>query len=466
MPDWTAEQERAISLKDRKLLVSAAAGSGKTAVLTERICRRVTDRTRPADIDELLVMTFTRAAAAEMRERIRKRLEEETVKETAERPESSRAAQLKRQLLLLDGARITTIDSFCLSVLREHSDLTGLDPSFRVGSEEELSLMRNDILEDFLEEKYEEADPRFMRFADCFSGGRSDSAVPELLERMRKIAESRPWPEEWLKECAGTARKGEGIPEDAPWIRYAFGELRLMGEELLKKAEEAQYLCALPDGPEGYRAAVEEEAEEFKTLCGARTFTEQQEALRKFRPWTSLGRKHPKNVSEEKKKRVKELRDFWKKVVEEHLLPEFGEWDPETVEADLLEEAETVRTVTELTAEYRRRFAEKKREKNILDFSDLEHFALEMLWEKQPDGTRKRSALAEEYRSELKEIYVDEYQDSNEVQEQLLRAITGQGGRCQAVHLRIPAREAGAVPGEIPDLHEGRSRGKSGAGGR
>ena len=141
MPDWTAEQERAISLKDRKLLVSAAAGSGKTAVLTERICRRVTDRTAPADI-----------------------------------------AQLKRQLLLLDGARITTIDSFCLSVLREHSDLTGLDPSFRVGSEEELSLMRNDILEDYLEEKYEEADPRFMRFADCFSGGRSDSAVPELLE--------------------------------------------------------------------------------------------------------------------------------------------------------------------------------------------------------------------------------------------------------------------------------------------
>ena len=103
MPDWTAEQERAISLKDRKLLVSAAAGSGKTAVLTERICRRVTDRTRPADIDELLIMTFTRAAAAEMRERIRKRLEEETVIETSEHPESSRAAQLKRQLMLLDG---------------------------------------------------------------------------------------------------------------------------------------------------------------------------------------------------------------------------------------------------------------------------------------------------------------------------------------------------------------------------
>ena len=264
MPDWTAEQERAISLKDRKLLVSAAAGSGKTAVLTERICRRVTDRTRPADIDELLIMTFTRAAAAEMRERIRKRLEEETVIETSEHPESSRAAQLKRQLMLLDGARITTIDSFCLSVLREHSDLTGLDPSFRVGSEEELSLMRNDILEDYLEEKYEEADPRFMRFADCFSGGRSDSAVPELLEQMRKIAESRPWPEEWLKECAGSTWKGGGIPEDAPWVLYAFTELRLMGEELLKKAEEAQSLCAMPDGPEGYRAAVEEELEELK----------------------------------------------------------------------------------------------------------------------------------------------------------------------------------------------------------
>ena len=428
MPDWTAEQERAFSLKNRKLLVSAAAGSGKTAVLTERICRRVTDRTDPADIDELLIMTFTRAAAAEMRERIRKRLEEETVKETAERPDSSRAAQLKRQIMLLDGARITTIDSFCLNMLREHSDLTGLDPAFRVGSEEELSLMRNDVLVDFLEEKYDEADPRFLRFADCFSGGKSDEAVPELLERMRKIAESRPWPEEWLLECAseaGSAEKEAGIPEDASWIHYAAEEIRLMAEELRKKAEEAQLLCGLPDGPEGYRSMVEEEKAKLDALCTAETFKEQQEALRQFHPWTPLGRKQPKTVSEEKKKRVRELRDFWKKIIDGQLLPDFGDWDPADVAADLRGEAETVRTVTELTAEYRRRFAEKKREKNILDFSDLEHFALEMLWEKQPDGTRKRSALAEEYTAELKEIYVDEYQDSNEVQEQLLLAVTG-----------------------------------------
>ncbi|MBQ7536181.1 MAG: helicase-exonuclease AddAB subunit AddA [Stomatobaculum sp.] len=428
MPEWTAEQERAISLCGRKLLVSAAAGSGKTAVLTERICRRVTDRTKPADIDELLIMTFTRAAAAEMRERIRKRLEEETVKETAEHADSERAVQLKRQLTLLDGARITTIDSFCLSILQEHADLTGLDPSFRVGSEEELSLMRNDILEDFLEEKYEEGDPGFLRFADCFSTGKTDDAVPALLERMRQIAESRPWPEEWLRECAeeaGRTAAGGEAAEESPWIRYIVGDIRLMGTELLKKAEEAQSLCREPDGPAGYRDVVEEELPKLASLCQARTFREQQEALGAFEPWTALKSRQPKTVSEEKKIRVKELRDFWKKIIKDQLIPRFGEWDPETVKADLQEEAETVRVVTELTAEYRRRFAEKKREKNLVDFSDLEHFALEMLWEKHPDGRRTRSALAEEYSSELKEIYVDEYQDSNEVQEQLLLAVTG-----------------------------------------
>ena len=170
---------------------------------------------------------------------------------------------------------------------------------------------------------------------------------------------------------------------------------------------------------------VEEELEKLQRLTEAETFRGQQEALRGFVPWTSLGRKHPKNVSEEKKGRVKALRDFWKKKIDGELIPKFADWTEEETAADLREEAETIRVVTSLTREYRRRFSEKKREKNLLDFSDLEHFALELLWEKQPDGSRRRSAAAEEYAAELKEIYVDEYQDSNEVQEQLLNAITG-----------------------------------------
>ena len=428
MPEWTAEQERAISLKNRKLLVSAAAGSGKTAVLTERICRRVTEREHHADIDRLLIMTFTRAAAAEMRERIRKRLEDETVRETAVNPGSEYAAGLRRQLALLDGARISTIDSFCLDMLREHSDLLGLDPSFRVGSEEELSLLRNDVLEDFLEEKYEEADPAFLNFADCFSAGKTDDAVPELLEKLRRIAESRPWPDEWLESCAEEAEKAPEAflnHEEAPWIRYIWEEIRVFSGKLKEKAEEAVRLASEEDGPSGYLPMAEEELKKLQRLTEADTFRAQQEALRSFVPWTSLGRKHPKNVSEEKKARVKALRDFWKKKIDGELIPKFADWTEEETAADLREEAEIIRVVTSLTREYRRRFSEKKREKNLLDFSDLEHFALELLWEKQPDGSRVRSAAAEEYAAELKEIYVDEYQDSNEVQEQLLNAITG-----------------------------------------
>ena len=176
MTRWTEEQERAIALSDRRLLISAAAGSGKTAVLTERIVARVLDPKHPVDIDELLIMTFTRAAAAEMRERIRRRLED-CLQQALRDGESGIAARAKRELAELDAARITTIDSFCLTVLREHADRLAVDPAFRVGSEEELRILQNDVLEELLEEQYEKADPAFLRFADAFSQGKADLGI-------------------------------------------------------------------------------------------------------------------------------------------------------------------------------------------------------------------------------------------------------------------------------------------------
>ena len=189
MTRWTEEQERAIALSDRRLLISAAAGSGKTAVLTERIVARVIDPKHPVDIDELLIMTFTRAAAAEMRERIRRRLED-CLQQALRDGEAGIAARAKRELAELDAARITTIDSFCLTVLREHADRLAVDPAFRVGSEEELRILQNDVLEELLEEQYEKADPAFLRFADAFSQGKADLGIGEEILALYRFAES------------------------------------------------------------------------------------------------------------------------------------------------------------------------------------------------------------------------------------------------------------------------------------
>ena len=175
MTRWTEEQGRAIALSERRLLISAAAGSGKTAVLTERIVSRVLDETRPVDIDRLLIMTFTRAAAAEMRERIRRRMED-SLEAAVRAGKAGSAARAKRELAALDAAQITTIDSFCLSVLREHADRLPVDPAFRVGSEEELRILKSDVLESLLEEQYEAGRAVFCALRRPFPRGRRTSA--------------------------------------------------------------------------------------------------------------------------------------------------------------------------------------------------------------------------------------------------------------------------------------------------
>ena len=422
---WSEEQELAISLRRRRLLVSAAAGSGKTAVLTERIFRRITDERDPVELDALLIMTFTRAAAAEMRERIRRRLTDELERESAEHGNSARNALLMRQNALLDAAKITTIDSFCLSILREHADLTDLDPSFRVGGEDELSLMKADVMEGVLEDAYAAETPEFLKFVGGFSQGKTDRGIRELLLSVWQFAESSPWPDEWLSDCEAEAQQNALRAENAagsPWFQYILREMRAYGEGYARMAGEALQICDAENGPSGYRSAVQTEKRQLEKLSRAESAEELREALSSF-TWQRLGR-NPKTADPEAAETVKRMRGSWKGDIQrfEEL---FGTGDSEMTAADLRNEAETVLTVTGLVREFRRRYTEKKRERNLLDFGDLEHLSLDLLWEKEPDGSRKRSALAEEYAGRFREIFVDEYQDSNGVQEALLRAIDG-----------------------------------------
>ena len=417
MTRWTEEQERAIALSDRRLLISAAAGSGKTAVLTERIVASVIDPKHPVDIDELLIMTFTRAAAAEMRERIRRRLED-CLQQALRGGEPGIAARAKRELAELDAARITTIDSFCLTVLREHADRLAVDPAFRVGSEEELRILQNDVLEELLEEQYEKADPAFLRFADAFSQGKADLGIGEEILALYRFAESLPWPEEWLLRVeAETERTGGDVSESA-YARYMAEEFRKLGAELCGFAEEAQLLCE-EGGLNGYEGAVQSDLGKLQRLRAAEDYPSACLALTAFQSYDRLGR-NKKDSDPDCASRVKSLREFWKKALKKPL-EAFGRGEADC--ADRVEDAETVRTLIGLARDFSARFLAKKREKNLLDFSDLEHETLALFWESDAAGKRHPSEIAREYQAAFREIYVDEYQDSNGVQEELLRAI-------------------------------------------
>lgn len=417
MTRWTEEQERAIALSDRRLLISAAAGSGKTAVLTERIVARVLDPKHPVDIDELLIMTFTRAAAAEMRERIRRRLED-CLQQALRDGESGIAARAKRELAELDAARITTIDSFCLTVLREHADRLAVDPAFRVGSEEELRILQNDVLEELLEEQYEKADPAFLRFADAFSQGKADLGIGEEILALYRFAESLPWPEEWLFRVEAEAERTDGNLSESAYQRYMAEEFRKLGAELCGFAEEAQLLCE-EGGLNGYEGAVQSDLGKLQRLRAAEDYPAACLALTAFQTYDRLGR-NKKDSDPDCASRVKGLREFWKKALKKPL-EAFGRGDAEA--ADRVEDAETVRTLIGLARDFSARFLAKKREKNLLDFSDLEHETLALFWESDAAGKRHPSEIAREYQAAFREIYVDEYQDSNGVQEELLRAI-------------------------------------------
>lgn len=423
MTRWTEEQRRAIALTDRRLLISAAAGSGKTAVLTERIVAKILDLQHPVDIDQLLIMTFTRAAAAEMRERIRCRIEDR-LQQALREGQGRLVARAKRELAGLDAAYITTIDSFCLTVLREHADRLPVDPAFRVGSEEELRILKNDVLEELLEEQYEQGDPAFLRFAEAFSQGKADFGIGEEILALYQFAESLPWSEEWLERCEAEEDQMEVALAERVWARYMAEELRKLGAELCNFAEEAQALCE-EGGLNGYESAVQSDLEKLIRLREAADYPSARRALAAFGNYARLGR-NKSGSDPDCAARVKESRNFWKKALKKpveafgtaHAEIE-GKADAETG----AEDAETVCTLVSLARDFAARFRAKKREKNLLDFSDLEHEALALFWKMDAAGNRHPSEIAREYQAAFQEIYVDEYQDSNGVQEELLRAI-------------------------------------------
>ena len=410
---WTKEQQQVIDLRNRNILVSAAAGSGKTAVLVARIKELVLDKKHPVDIDHLLVVTFTNAAAAQMKERVAKALE----KALQENPSDVR---LQQQAALVQNAQITTIDSFCLYVLRNHFHEIGLEPNFRIGDEGELKLLREDVMTGLFEQCYEEKHPGFLHLISCYGTSRSDAPVRDMIFKLYSYAQSYPWPKQWLREALSCYEiKTEQELEQAPFIEMTVEYGKQMVKGYLEQAEHYHELCQDVDGPYMYEEACEQDVERMEELLSCSTYQDFYEELGKCK-FATLGRAKDYIGSPEKQEQVKterkKLKDGIGKLKSDCFALTFQE---------ILEQLTLVQPSAEALAEVTERFidafTERKQDKNLVDFSDLEHFALEILVEEE---TGKPTETAKEFQNAYEEIMIDEYQDSNYAQETILRAIS------------------------------------------
>lgn len=414
---FTPEQQRAIDLHGCNILVSAAAGSGKTAVLAERIIRRVCDEENPVDIDRLLVVTFTNAAAAEMRERIASGIS----KRLAEHPES---AHMQKQAALLHNAQITTIDSFCLFLLRNHFNEIGLDPAFRIADEGEIKLMQQEVLKELLEDSYASGSEAFRYCVEYFCPGGKESVLEQHILTLSRYAASFPWPERWLEERK-TDYDAETVEElcGSGYADYLMRHLRSMAEGCAEKLGRVKALCEAPDGPYMYGELVDGELEQLQGLLQCSSLEEYGVKLSGI-TFGRLPSKKDETVSAVKRELAKNLRAEAKEVLQK-LEERFFATPLELAVRQGKACGEPVGTLIDLVLDFHRRIQEKKQEKKVIDFSDMEHYALNILLKDGGSGEGP-SPVALEYQDYFDEILIDEYQDSNLVQEYLLRAVSGE----------------------------------------
>lgn len=415
---FTPEQQKVIDLRNRNILVCAAAGSGKTAVLVERIIEIVTDEEHPVDIDRLLVVTFTNAAAAEMRERIGKAL-------SARLCQTPDNVHLQRQVSLLHNAQITTIDSFCLFVIRNNFNDIGLDPGFRIADEGELRLLKQDTLTELLEQQYQEKNKSFLSCVEYFTGGSNDRLLEEYISKLYEFSMSYPWPEDWISQCMrGYKITSVSELEETDWCHYIIRYIRTLVAESIADLDIALQLTERPDGPYMYGETLEKEKEMLSKLTQIETFAGFYEAF----TTVSFGRlpsKKDDSVNPLLREKVQLLRKNLKKRLDD-IREAYLVLSPEKVVERMEAAAPNVEELLLLVLAYKELLDQRKRRDNMIDFHDMEHFALDILLSRQEDGSVLPSTAAREYRAHFKEILIDEYQDSNLVQELLLKSISGE----------------------------------------
>ena len=412
---FTEEQQKVIDLRDRNILVSAAAGSGKTAVLVERIITRLTKDTSPINVDELLVVTFTEAAASEMKERIRAAIEKELEKD----PEN---LHLQRQATLIHYAQVTTIHSFCLSVIREYFHTIDLDPGFRIGEEGEMKLLKKDVVETVLEEAFANAQPEFLNFVESYATGRDDKKLEDMILQVYEYSRSYPEPEKWLRSCAEQYDiSTEEALEQSETVVRIIEEVKRLLADVQANLLYASDICASENGPAAYGPAISSDLAFVRDLLRQETFRGMYEVFSTLK-WESLKANRKKEISEEKILLVKGIREEAKKLIAK-IEEDFFFEHPSVLQKELLATKSNIEVLIELVLTFAKQFQKKKQDKNIIDFGDMEHYALQILMEKQED-VLVPSAVAKEYQERFKEVMIDEYQDSNFLQEAILTSVS------------------------------------------
>lgn len=415
---WTDDQWKAIVTEGKDTLIAAAAGSGKTAVLVERIIRKVTSPNQPTDVDRLLIVTFTNAAAAEMKNRIGEALE----KALANHPASQ---HLRKQLSLLNRASISTLHSFCMDVLKRYYYKIDIDPSFRILDQTEGELLREEVLDDLFEEQYsiENNDP-FFDVVDRFSNDRNDLELQVLVKKLYDFSRSHPNPAKWLEEIKSDYQlKETTILEDLPWYKPIIQDILM---NLLGSKELLQYALNItrePSGPAPYAENLEDDIKQIdKLIENLDEWDKLHESINHFklgRLKSCRGDEFDKTLQEQ----VKNLRDKVKKNIN-NLQEELFSRSGKSFLTDLRELEPVMDVLINLVKQFAKRFQGLKQEKGVVDFADLEHFCLEVL---KAEGTEPeefiRSEAAFDYQGQFDEILVDEYQDTNHVQETILRLI-------------------------------------------
>lgn len=419
---WTEDQWKAIWAKDQDILVAAAAGSGKTAVLVNRIIQKVISEEDPIDVDELLVVTFTNASAAEMRHRVSEALE----KAINDNPHSQ---HLRKQLSLINRASISTLHSFCLEVIRKYYYLTDIDPGFRIADSTEIQLLRDEVMEELFEEQYGQSDnEEFFNLVDAFTSDRNDDALQNIVRSLHDFSQSNPNPDRWLDGAASMYELADddGI-DDLSFIDSLKFDIGLQLDTARDLLERSLALTKTPGGPapraENYIAdlALVAKLSEVKDQSWNALYEEIQNV--KFGTAKRLtGADFIKEVADEATK----YRDKAKKIIKS-LQEELFSRKPESYLRDIRELKGYVDTLVMLVKRFDERFFAAKAEKNLVDFADLEHYCLQILTGETMDGERKPSAAAIEYRNQFKEVLVDEYQDTNLVQESILKLVTADG---------------------------------------
>ena len=434
---FTPEQQRVIELHNSNILVSAAAGSGKTAVLVERIIRMICDGEHPADIDRLLIVTFTNAAAAEMRERIAAGI-------TARLEADPGNEHIQKQSALLHNAQITTIDSFSLFLIRNHFNEIGLDPDFRVADEGQIKLLQQEVLAQLLEDAYAgqfvpEAPEQFHACVEYFCPGGRESVLEQHILNLSRYAGSFPWPAEWLEERKNDYAAGDmEALVHSDYGQYLTERVNRTVEGCLEKLREVKRLCELPDGPYMYGELTEAEIEQLERLTSCKDLEEQAAKVPAV-TFARLPSKKDDSVDPAKRELAKAIRNSVKDTLSD-LSESYFKTPLELAVEQGKACREPLRMLLDLVLEFDRRLLATKQERHLIDFSDMEHYALQILLKREKveetgsigtDRAKTKyrivpSDVAMEYRQYFQEILIDEYQDSNLVQEYLLSAISGE----------------------------------------